>query len=106
MPRDASELARCLADFRDVADEARSFLSLPRAESLPTPKPVRTSVPAGSPEAARRLCAMSQPIRRRLVETYSCNRGIKTVTRRTRCGFIRAAIIARTTARRQRLGRR
>ena len=66
-------------DFRDVADEARRFLSLPRAEPRRTPKPVRTSVPAGSPEAAQRLIAMSQPIRRTLVETYLRNRGIKTV---------------------------
>src|SRR5271169_6328323 len=60
-------------DFRDVADEARRFLSLPRAE------PCRTPVLAGSPEAAQRLLAMSQPIRRTLVETYLCNRGIKAV---------------------------
>jgi hypothetical protein len=68
--------SRGLANFRDVAEEARRFLSLPHAESLPT---VRTPVPAGSPEAARRLFAMSQPIGRTLVETYLCNRGIKTV---------------------------
>jgi Toprim domain len=36
-------------------------------------------VPAGSPEAARRLFAMSLPIRRTLVETYLRNRGIKAV---------------------------
>ena len=53
-----------LIDFRDVAEEARRFLSLPRAEPRHGPKPVRTPVPAGSPEAARRLFAMSQPIRR------------------------------------------
>jgi hypothetical protein len=68
-----------LTDFRDVAEEARRFLSLPRAEPRPTSKPVRTPVPAGSPEAARRLIAMSRPIRRTLVETYLCNRGIKPV---------------------------
>jgi hypothetical protein len=62
-------------EFRDVVDEARRFLSLPRAE--PFPKPVLTPVPAGSPEAARRLFAMSKPIRRTLVETYLFNRGIK-----------------------------
>src|SRR5262249_8060477 len=66
-------------DFRDVADEARRFLSLPRTEPRRTPKPVRTPVPAGSPQAAQRLFAMSQPIRRTLVETYLCNRGIKAV---------------------------
>ncbi|WP_159289276.1 DUF7146 domain-containing protein [Methylosinus sporium] len=66
-------------DFRDVADEARRFLSLPRVEPRCAPKPVRTLVPAGSPEAARRLIAMSQPIRGTLVETYLCNRGIETV---------------------------
>ena len=66
-------------DFRDVADEARRFLSLPRAEPRRTPKPVRTPVPAGSPETAQRLIAMSQPIRRTLVETYLRNRGIKAV---------------------------
>ncbi len=66
-------------DFRDVADEARRFLSLPRAEPRRAQSPVRTPVPAGSPEAAQRLVAMSQPIRRTLVETYLCNRGIKAV---------------------------
>src|SRR6202167_3252726 len=59
-------------DFRDAAEEARRFLSLPRAEQRRSPKPV----PAGSPEAARRLFAMSQPIRRTLVEAYLRNRGI------------------------------
>ena len=68
-----------LTQFRDVADEARRFLSLPCAEPRRTPKPVRIPVPAGSPEAARRLIAMSQPIRRTLVETYLRNRGIKAV---------------------------
>jgi hypothetical protein len=65
-----------LIDFRDVADEARRFLSLPRADPKPPPKHPRPAAPAGSPEAARRLFAMSQPIRRTLVETYLRNRGI------------------------------
>ncbi|WP_256754802.1 toprim domain-containing protein [Mesorhizobium sp. Mes31] len=68
-----------LFDFRDVVEEARRFLSLPRAEPHGAPKPVRTPVPAGSPEAAQRLFAMSQPIRRTLVDTYLRNRGIKAV---------------------------
>ncbi len=68
-----------LIDFRDVADEARRFLSLPRSDPPRTSKHRRAPVPAGSPEAARRLFAMSQPIRRTLVETYLHNRGIKAV---------------------------
>jgi Toprim domain len=71
--------SRGLVDFRDVIDEARRFLRLPRAEPRRSPKPMRTPVPAGSPEAAQRLFAMSRPIRRTLVETYLCNRGITTV---------------------------
>ncbi len=68
-----------LIDFRDVIDEARRFLRLPHNEPRRTPKPVRTPVPAGSPKAAQRLFAMSQPIRRTLVETYLRNRGITAV---------------------------
>jgi hypothetical protein len=68
-----------LIDFRDVVEEARRFLSLPRVEPCRSLKSVRTPVPAGSPEAAQRLFAMSQPIRRTLVEIYLRNRGIKAV---------------------------
>jgi hypothetical protein len=68
-----------LVDFRDVADEARRFLSLPRSEPRHSPKLVRKPVPVGSPEAAQRLFAMSQPIRRTLAETYLRNRAIKAV---------------------------
>src|SRR5262249_45004618 len=64
-----------LIDFRDVADEARRFLSLPSPEPMP-PKPARATAPAGSAEAARRLFAMAQPIRGGLAETYLRNRGI------------------------------
>ena len=66
-------------DFRDVVDEARRFLSLPRAEPRRTPMFDRSSVAIGSSKAARRLFAMSQPIQRTLVETYLCNRGIKAI---------------------------
>jgi hypothetical protein len=66
-----------LIDFKDVADEARSFLSLPHPEPEPDRPRLRTpSAPTGSPEAARRLFAMSQPIERTLVEAYLRNRGI------------------------------
>src|SRR5215470_14295536 len=59
-------------DFRDVLDEARAFLSLPRASSS-------RPAPRGSTEAAQRLFAISLPIRQTLVETYLGNRGIETV---------------------------
>jgi Toprim domain-containing protein len=65
-----------LLDFHDVADEARRFLSLPRSDPEPTPQSARLPAQTGSPEAARRLFAMSQPIARTLVETYLRNRGI------------------------------
>lgn len=66
-----------LVDFKDVADEARSFLSLPRAQPEPEYPGSRTpTAPTGSPEAARRLFAMSLPLSRTLVETYLRNRGI------------------------------
>jgi hypothetical protein len=66
-------------DFRDVADEARRFLSLPRSQPKPAPTSAPTPAPTGSSEAARRLFAISQPIRRTLVETYLRNRGITTL---------------------------
>jgi hypothetical protein len=65
-----------LLEFRDVADEARRFLSMPRTDTDPAPKATRSPIQTGSPEAARRLFAMSQPIGRTLVEAYLRNRGI------------------------------
>lgn len=69
-----------LVDFRDVMDEARRFLSLPR----PKPEPEwrrqhqhqHSSTPAGSSESARRLFAMSRSIAGTVVETYLRHRGI------------------------------
>lgn len=65
-----------LVDFKDVADEARTFLSLPHPEPESQPRHRPTAAPTGSPEAARRLSAMSRPIPRTLVETYFRTRGI------------------------------
>lgn len=71
-----------LIDFADVAEEARSFLSLPRPEPAPEArKRPGTPAPSGSPEAARRLFAMSQPIGGTLVETYLRTRGITALHR-------------------------
>ena len=65
-----------LSDFADVAEEARRFLSLPRAERAQSKKPASTAAPPGSSEAARRLFDMSQSIGGTLAETYLRKRGI------------------------------
>jgi len=63
-------------DFREVAEEARRFLKLPRAEPQPVSKSGRPPAVAGSQEAARRLFAISQPIEGTVVEAYLQRRGI------------------------------
>ena len=65
-----------LADFHNVTEEARRFLSLRRPESESNCRPHLSSVPTGSPESARRLFGMSQPIAGTVVETYLRGRGI------------------------------
>ncbi|MGD9866128.1 MAG: toprim domain-containing protein, partial [Pseudodonghicola sp.] len=66
-----------LVDFKDVAEEARRFLSRPHPEPQERPRDVHIHPAAsGSPEASRRLFAMSQPISGTLAETYFRNRGI------------------------------
>ena len=62
-----------LVEFREVAEEARRFLSLPRAEATAAPRP---PAPQGSPEAARRLWAMAKPLAGTIAETYLRARGI------------------------------
>ncbi|RWH47170.1 MAG: DNA primase [Mesorhizobium sp.] len=66
-----------LLDFKDVADEARAFLAMPQPDAeLGLSRGKLAPVPAGSPEASRRLFAMSQPILSTLVESYLRARGI------------------------------
>lgn len=65
-----------LRDFREVAEEARRFLNLPRVELQPVPKPTHPPAIAGSREAARRLLAISRPIEGTIVELYLRRRGI------------------------------
>ncbi|MGX5832333.1 DUF7146 domain-containing protein [Mesorhizobium sp. 43Arga] len=75
---DVIEQSCGLVDFREVADEARRFLSMP----LPQPQTRahgaqgQTTAARGSPDAARRLFAMSQPIAGTLAERYLAGRGI------------------------------
>lgn len=63
-------------DFADVALEARRFLSLPAPERPSDIASRSDHAPTGSPKAARRLFAMSQPITGTLAETYLRNRGL------------------------------
>jgi hypothetical protein len=63
--------------LRDVLDEARAFLCMPRVE--PPPPDRRTqqlAAPIGSPESARRLFAMARPISGTIAEAYLRKRGI------------------------------
>ena len=64
-----------LTTLRETLDEARRFLALPRSESADTYRH-QLPAPTGSPEAARRLFAMSKPIAGTLAETYLRERGI------------------------------
>ena len=73
---DLIALNRRLERLRDVLDEARSFLSLPRPEPPPDCHRRQPPAPMGSPESARRLFAMAQPISGTIAEAYLRNRGI------------------------------
>ena len=65
-----------LIDFKDVAGEARAFLSMPQPEPEPREHQRQSPAPHGSPEAARRLVRMSQPIHGTLVQAYLRERSI------------------------------
>jgi len=68
-----------LFEFADVLAEARCFLSLSPSELAPESKHSMTPAPAGSPESARRLFAISKPIHGTMAETYLRARGISAV---------------------------
>ena len=70
-----------LADFKDVAEEARRFLALPHPEPAKTRAPTDSTSGAapGSPEASRRLFAMAQPIHGTLAAIYLNRRAITTL---------------------------
>ncbi|MES0209759.1 toprim domain-containing protein [Mesorhizobium sp. M0028] len=69
--------SRGFSNFKDVANEAMTFLGLPHPEPEQiSPRPKSVDTPSGSSEAARRLFAMSQPIAGTVVEAYLRNRSI------------------------------
>ena len=72
---DVIQLSRGLA-FSDAADEARRFLSLQPPAPGPANVVRRRSAAVGSPEAARRLWAISQDIAGTLAQSYLADRGI------------------------------
>ncbi|MER8751165.1 toprim domain-containing protein [Mesorhizobium sp. M1050] len=65
-----------LVNFRDIADEARRFLSMPPPPPQAPGAQRQPAAAPGSPDAARRLFAMSQPIAGTLAERYLAGRGI------------------------------
>ena len=62
-----------LKDPRDILDEARRFLTLPRPERHDE---LATPAPTNSPEAARRLWVISKPVSSTTAEAYLRTRGI------------------------------
>jgi hypothetical protein len=73
---DLIALNRGLDRLRDALDEARAFLSLARPATDRDRRNPPATAPSGSPEAAHRLFAMSQPIGGTIAETYLRSRGI------------------------------
>lgn len=68
-----------IVDFRDVADEARRFLSLPRPEpvsSLRRHAQDSAAVERPASERAKRLFRMTQPLADTLADSYLRERGI------------------------------
>ncbi|CAK7260935.1 MULTISPECIES: DUF7146 domain-containing protein [unclassified Shinella] len=68
-----------LVDFRDVADEARRFLSLPQPDPAASRRgDARIDPPADRPadERAQRLFRMTQPLAGTLADSYLSQRGI------------------------------
>ncbi|WP_315769909.1 MULTISPECIES: toprim domain-containing protein [unclassified Bradyrhizobium] len=65
-----------LRSFREIAEEARRFLKLPRWQREPSIEPKLLRRSRDPIKAARRLFAMSQPLTGTLGETYLGNRGI------------------------------
>jgi hypothetical protein len=73
---DVIEQSCGLVDFREVADEARRFLAIPRPQTRPHGAQRQPATARGSPDAARRLFGMSEPIAGTLAERYIVGRGI------------------------------
>lgn len=73
---DLIALNRGIDHLHDALDEARVFLSLPLPDPLLAELHDRTPAPRGSPESARRLYAMSEPLRGTIAASYLRARAI------------------------------
>jgi len=95
-----------LLNFKDVVDEARSFLSLPHFKSkLHSDPSWKPKAPSGSLETAKRLFAwrsLSKARSRNPIFTHVASR---LCMEPDRCAFIRAATTGPTSTVRQRSGR-
>lgn len=85
---DIIQLSRGLA-FNDATEEARRFLSLPPPAPDPASVVLRRPAAVGSPEAARRLWAISQGIAGTLAQSYLADRGITDIDGLTSLRFHR-----------------
>lgn len=65
-----------LTEFREVADEARRFLAMPRPQAQDLGAQRQPAAARSSPDAARRLFAMSKPVAGTFAERYLAGRGI------------------------------
>ena len=101
----SSAKAWACVDFREVAEEARRFLSLPRSEPELDPKSACPPAPTGSQEAARRLFAISGRLRGPSSRRICSDAELPTCTMVAACAFIRAATIGPTSTCRPKPGR-
>lgn len=73
---DIIAIAKGCRTMRETLDEARRFLSMPMPPPTENRPVTRSKAPTGTPEAARRLHAVSKPVAGSLVRTYLATRKI------------------------------
>ena len=100
--------SRGLVDFKDVADEARSFLSLPRAQP-PAPQRPSSQTPsatAGSPERRDACSPCHDQSQAHSQKRISAIAALRLCTEPETCASTRAAITGPTSTARPKPGRR
>jgi hypothetical protein len=92
--------------LRDVLDEARAFLCMPRVEPPPDRRTQQPAAPIGSPESARRLFAMARPISGRSQKRICASAVLRLCTKSQRSASIPVAITGPMRTHRPRPGQR